>query len=220
MSVFLNVSAPRLEDLVGGLKSFRADQLPFALSVAMNRAAKDAKAGVRSHLQEVFELRSRGLPRTFGPFGRMGDTSGGWSSKRQWPNLRVVLPSIAHAMALQEEGGIKPQKASEVWIPTRYVERSANGKAKHAFRPSTIKTRLEGTQSRRSGQVFWRDGNRVMFRDRGSDIARPAYFIHRRAVVPPRLEYERYVRDVYRSKLFPRFSQEMEKAIRSAKRRR
>ncbi|MEM7519352.1 MAG: hypothetical protein AAF368_20815, partial [Planctomycetota bacterium] len=106
--VSINVGTPDLAELVSGLKRFHSDQVPFALSVAMNRAAKDAVERVRKDLPRTFDLRSRSLARTFGPTGRMGDVSRGWSSKRQWPNLQVVLHSQARAMSLQEEGGIKP----------------------------------------------------------------------------------------------------------------
>jgi len=125
MSVDVSVSMPNLNELVGRLRAFRRDQLPFALSVAMNRAAKDGRDGVRQHLRSQFELNSDTLHLTFGPFGGLPSTRAkaaavsaeaaiaqgvarGWSHRTQWPNLRVVFGSVAYAAALQEQGGNKP----------------------------------------------------------------------------------------------------------------
>lgn len=125
MSVDISVSIPNLAEMVGRLKAFRNDQLPYALSVAMNRAAKDGRDGVRGHLRSQFDLQSDTLHLTFGPFGGMPSTRAkaaatsaeaaiaqgiarGWSHRSQWPQLRVVLGSRAFAAGLQEEGGVKP----------------------------------------------------------------------------------------------------------------
>lgn len=221
MAAILQASAPGLPELIGRLKAFRGDQLPFALSLAMNRAAKDAVSEVRSHLPSVFELRRGSLRRTFGPFGSMGDTSRGWSSKRQWPDLRVVLHSQAHAMALQEEGGTKPQRSSEVWIPTKYAPRKRTGGVIQRLQPARVRAKLQTENpSGRSKEQVWRSGGTVFFRPRESAEARPLYLIRKRAVVPPLLGFEDIARRTYDAKLFPRFAQAMDRAIRTARPRR
>lgn len=226
MSVFLQANAPGIPHLIGKLRQFQNDQLPFALSLAMNRAAKDAVTEVRSHLPSVFELRRGNLVKTFGPFGQMGDVSRGWSNKKQWPALRVVLHSKAHAMALQEDGGVKPQRASEVWIRTKYAPLQRNSRVIQRLQPARVRARLEkqATSKRRRGkppkEEIFRRGDTVFFRRPGEEDAKPLYIIRKRAVVPPILGFEDIARRTYDAKLFPRFAQAMDQAIRTARRRR
>ena len=146
MTVEVDVRMPGLVELLSRLESFRDDQVPFALSVAMNRSAKDAVGRMRAELESVFDLRRRSLGRTFGPSGRMGDVTRGWSSKRQWPNLYVDLHSLAPSMALQEEGGTKPFRSRSVWIPTSFVPRQATGRKPRRYQPGRIRDRLARAQ--------------------------------------------------------------------------
>jgi len=214
MSLGVKVAIPGLAELVGRLDDFRSDQLPFALSKAMNLAAKDALDTARQHIGSVFTLRSGSLVKTFGPFGRMGDVSRGWSNKAQWPNLRVAIHSQAHAMQLQEEGGQKPRKARNVWIPSKYVERAASGRKKERHRKSVVLARIE------SPKGVWRPfikGRNVYERNRKTGQIHPLYFIRQKATVPPRLRMEEHVLATYNAKLWPRFSQSMADAIAKAK---
>lgn len=214
MSLGVNVTIPGLNEMVGRLKAFRQDQLPYAVSQAMNLAAKDALDVAREHIGSVFTLRSGSLVKTFGPFGKMGDVSRGWSHKSQWPNLRVTIHSQAHAMQLQEEGGQKPRKAPSVWIPARGVERSASGRKKQRHRKSEILSRIESPRG--EWRPFIRKGN-VYERHRKTGEVRTLYFIRQKATVPPRLAMEEHVEATYRAKLWPRLVQSMEKAVKSAK---
>ncbi|MEM9378432.1 MAG: hypothetical protein AAGB93_00685 [Planctomycetota bacterium] len=216
----LEVATPGLAELMSGLKQFHSDQVPFALSVAMNRAAKDAVDRVRRDLPRTFDLRSRSLARTFGPTGRMGDVSRGWSSKRQWPNLKVVLHSQARAMALQEEGGIKPFRASDVWIGTSYLPRSGTtGKVRfQRHQPARLRRRLASERQRGATRIFER-ARTVFERNRRTGQTVPLYIRRDRARVPERLGYERTVRSIYAAKLSPRFQQAMEKANRTRRTR-
>lgn len=215
MSVEVTVAIPNLRDMVERLDVFREDQLPFALSVGMNRAAKDARDGVRPLMERVFDLKSKNLDRTIGPFGSFGRrTSDGWSSKKQWPELRVVFGSLAHAMELQESGGNKPRRAPKVWIPTKYVERAASGRKRFRHRKSTLIARME--DPRGAYAVFTRRGI-VFERHRRTGEVRPLYLLRERAQVPQRLGLEGLVRDTYNAKLFPRFSEAMAKALANPK---
>ncbi|MEO0661996.1 MAG: hypothetical protein AAFZ87_10695, partial [Planctomycetota bacterium] len=205
MTVGVDIQLPGLVDLLSRLDDFRDDQVPFALSVAMNRAAKDAVGRMRAELGSVFDLRSRSLARTFGPSGRMGDVTRGWSSKRQWPNLFVDLHSLAPSMALQEEGGTKPFRARAVWIPTSFVPRQANGRKPRRYQPGRIRDRL-GRSQRGDARVFERDGI-VYERRRSTGRTVPLYLVRPRARVDPALGFEGLVRRTFDAKIGPRFEQ-------------
>ncbi|MEL6904532.1 MAG: hypothetical protein AAFU73_05445 [Planctomycetota bacterium] len=200
MTVGVDVQLPGLVDLLSRLEDFRDDQVPFALSVAMNRAAKDAVSRMRAELGTVFDLRSRSLARTFGPSGRMGDVTRGWSSKRQWPNLFVDLHSLAPSMALQEEGGTKPFRARSVWIPTSFVPRQANGRRPRRYQPGRIRDRL-GRSQRGDARVFERD-DIVYERLRSTGRSMPLYLVRARARVTPTLGFESTVRHSF-ERAFP-----------------
>lgn len=215
MSVDVQVAAPDLEELVGALDNFVEDQLPFALSLAMNWSAREAVTGIREGLSRTFDLRSRSLARTFGPKGRMGDTSKGWSDKRQWPNLAVDIHSLAHSMALQEEGGVKPFKSSEVWIGTSHVPRSSTtGKKPAKYQPARIKKKLEGKQRGKDTRVFQR-GEVVYERDRATNEILPLYIRRPRAQVDPALGAVENVTELYQSRLGVHFQTAMARAVRS-----
>jgi len=254
MSVDITVSMPNLPEMVGRLKAFRQDQLPFALSLAMNRAAKDARDGVRAHMRGRFNLESENFHRTFGPFGALPSAkartsaqtsemvaskgvANGWSHRTQWPNLRVVLGSVAYAAALQEQGGNKPfsgakdgvaagggggtkpsrATARHAWIPTKYLPREGRRVARN-FQPARIRQRLKATRrGTKATDTVWQEGKYVMRRPDGSSEARPIYILATRAVVRPALDYARFVQDTYNAKLWPRFSQAMDSALKSAR---
>lgn len=238
----VTVKIPNLASMVGRLKAFQEDQLPYALSVGMNRAAKDAKDKYRSWLSQKFILRSRNLHQAIGPSGNFGGgkmsknvnhplrksadaragqaTRNGWSHKSQWPNLFVVFGSESHSLARQEYGGTKPNVSPHVWIPTRYVQYTSAGKKLGRHTPSKLRRKLatvneETGKARRQGgneRVFIR--NRVVYeRGKGQRKALPLYLIRDRATVPPRLDLETHIVDMYHEKLFPRFSAAMKKAI-------
>lgn len=215
MTVGVNVTTPDLPKLLSKLKDFRNDQVPFALSMAMNRAAKDAVTRMRRELDQVFELRRGSLRQTFGPSGRMGDTSRGWSSKSQWPRMSVDLHSLAPSMSLQEAGGTKPFAARNVWIPTRHVPRLATGGKPKRFQPASIKRRLKNKQ-RGPTRVFERGGV-VYQRTRATGATVPLYLVRRTARIDPALGFEGVVRDTFNAKLYPRFAQAMAKAMRTAR---
>lgn len=214
MTVDVKIEAPALAELIGGLDKFAADQLPFALSMGMNRAAKDAVQVMRRELSSVFDLRRGSLRATFGPSGKMGDVARGWSSKKQWPNLFVDLHSVAPSTRLQEDGGTKPFRAPQVWIASREIPRSATtGKKPQRLQPSRIRKRLEGKQ-RGPRRVFDRGGV-IYERDRRSGQVTPLYLRRDRATIRPVLGFEDIVRRTYAAKLGPRFTQAMRKAVRS-----
>lgn len=254
MSVDLRVEMPNLPELVGRLKAFRQDQLPFALSLAMNRAAQDAKRGVEAHMRKVFNLRSATFPRTFGPFGQFaggrsdvvvdpktGRVTGkssnaraaqaianGWSHRSQWPRLQVRLGSIAHAAALQEDGGVKPfrgvkegqflgpqKPAQHAWIRTKYTPMDGVRVARN-YQPARVRNRLRAKRrGSKATDAVWVKGKFVMRREDGSNEVRPIYLLATRAVVPERFYFERYVVDMYNAKLWPRFSQAMSEALKN-----
>lgn len=215
MSVDVQVASPDLEALVGALDHFVEDQLPFALSVAMNRSAREAVTGIRENLDRTFDLRSRSLAKTFGPKGRMGDTSKGWSNKKQWPNISVNIHSLAHAMALQEEGGVKPFRSSEVWIGTSHVPRSATtGKKPAKYQPSRIKKKLEADRQRGPTRIFQR-GTVVYERERATGEVLPLYIRRPRAHVDPALGAVENVTELYQSRLGVHFQAAMAIAVRT-----
>lgn len=239
----LGVQIPSLAELVGRLELFRQDQLPYALSEGMNRAGKDARDRFRAHMDQVFTVRYTKLPKLIGPFGQfaggksnkqvkpdgriigrnsderaskaIGD---GWSHRTQWPNLQVRFFSRAHALGRQESGGTKPNKASHVWLPTKHVKREGGSGLKRIsrHRPSKIKRQLKAKRQRVEWRVFQR-GNRIFERHRDSEVVYPLYTLRELVYVPPRMRLEQLVVEVYRAKLWPRFSQSMQKALRTAK---
>jgi hypothetical protein len=218
MTVDVEIRLPKLPELLADLEEFRADQIPFALSGAMNLAARSAVRNVRDSLSSTFDLRSRSLRRTFGPSGRMGDVSRGWSSKRQWPRLAVTMHSLAPAMELQEEGGTKPNRASEVWIGTKHVPRSATtGKKPQRYQPSRLRKRLENKRQRGPNRIYQR-GDLVLERIRSSGEVRPLYLRRPRATVQPALGFERIVESTFTEELGRHFERTMGRAMRSRRR--
>lgn len=218
MTVDVEITLPGLPDLLAGLESFRADQIPFALSGAMNMAARSAVRNVRDSLSSTFDLRSRSLRRTFGPSGRMRDMGRGWSNKRQWPRLAVTMHSLAPAMELQEEGGTKPIRSSEVWIGTKHVPRSATtGKKPQKYQPARLAKRMESKRQRGPTRIYQR-GDLVLERVRSSGEVRPLYLRRPRARVQPALGFEGIVAETFNQELGSHFDRSMARAMRSRRR--
>lgn len=234
----IQVKAPDVVSMLRKLREFREDQVPFALSLAMNRAAKDARDKVKPLMARVFKLRSTNLHKAVGPFGALGGRttltkgtdgsassliSRGWSHRSQWPSLRVVFGSESHGLQRQEEGGEKPNRGRTVWIPTQYVKYSGAKKiGRHT--PSKLRRAME-TKLTKTGKVRKRSGayrvfqrNETVFeRDNSTGETRPLYLIRTKANVPPRMDLEGMIRDTYKAKLWPRFVQAMDKAAKTAK---
>lgn len=124
-----------------------ARELPFAMSLAMNTAAAEARDHVRREVPKRFTVRSRGVLRgfTFNP-----------SHKRQWPNLRVEIGTRDEFWVLHETGGVKrPEQGMHLAIPTRLVRRTKAGRISKAQRPRPLiaagkATKLEGVIRRTS----------------------------------------------------------------------
>lgn len=251
----VHVSIPNAKQLVARMRHFREDQIPFALSLGMNRAALDARQGYAAHMEKVFKLRRFSFAKIIGPFGELGggksrgDGAGqarrairrGWSHRLQWPHLEVEFIGLAHAHALQEQGGEKPfrgaksaagggaanprgsgytgtkRRSKHVWIPTEHVPRDGSGIAQR-FEPARIRKRLNAkrTGARATNVVFQR-GNSIYLREFGERRAKRLYVLAERAVVPPRFELTDYILRTYRAKLWPRFSQAMASAMARAR---
>jgi hypothetical protein len=242
LSVDVQIAIPNLGEMIGRLEAFRIDQLPYALSVGMNRAAKDARDLYEYHLAYKFDLVSRNMHKAIGPFGQMSggrvgsmgvpDTAAqaaraianGWSHKSQWPNLQVEVGTESHSIARQEFGGTKPNLSREVWIPTRHVKRSSSGKKINRHAPSKLRAKMApgqtktGRTRRQTGKhKVFRRGAYVYEREAGSDRALPLYLVKSLAKVPPRLALEEHIVDTYNAKLWPRFSQAMGDALKNPK---
>lgn len=215
MSLAMDFEAtiPGLDSAVGAIKHFASDQLPYAMQLAMNWAAEDARDDARAGLSSVFDLYSNKLAKTFGP---THSTDEAFSDKSQWPHMRVVVYSKAHAMALQETGGEKPYKASEVWIGTRHAPRHpTTGKKPKDLQPARIKKRLkQRRQSSKKSRVF-EVGSTIFHRNPQTAETVPIYLRRRRARISPVLGYEKIVSDVFGRQFAGKLDRAMAKAMRT-----
>lgn len=216
MSLTIDIKMRGLEELVGGLKAFEIDQLPYALSLGMNRAAKDAVFAARAKLPGIFDLRAKSLGSTFGPYRDLKGASPaqGWSNKSQWPNLQVVFFNDLNAMALQETGGTKPFKGSEVWIDTKHIARTKGGRKLARHQPAALKKRLAAKSQRGPTRIFDQGGT-VFERTKATGEVLPLYIRRPTARVAPALGFETTVSTVFDRKLPARFSQAMDSAMRT-----
>lgn len=233
MSVPVRVAAVDFESFIDRLQNFSARQLPYAASLAMNRAAQDGRDSARKHVSAHLNILNRGLLSRLGPTGKLREGartgSNGWSSKKQWPNLSVTFFTAVHSLALHETGGVKPGRSSNVWIRDRGVARKSTGGVPDRYQPSKLKRKMSTVSAQtgkekkqsRDTRVFAavdRKGRTTIFeRNVGTNITRPLYHLRPLAVIKDTLDIEGQVVSTFLAKIYPRFKQSMDEAIRDPK---
>lgn len=168
------------------LEELTVRELPFAMSMAMNRAAQDSLDYVRREVPRRFTVRSPGVLRGF----RVQP-----SHKRQWPRLQVALGTVDEFWVLQQFGGTKkPQSGRNLAIPTRLTRRTKTGKIAKAQRPRALIA---------AGKARVADGAIRKARANKRDRRTMLFLLRRQARIKPRLALDRLVHDSF-PRFFPR----------------
>lgn len=185
-----------LEQVLERFGAVAVDQLPYATAQALRKTGQDAVKAVRRRLPHAFNLRSKSLARTFG--------SDRFVDKKAWPNQRVRVWTMAEAMYLQEEGGIKRAKRGRLAVPTRMVKRSpSTGKIAKSRRPRGLLQRKN---------AFVQD-DAIVQRKRKGSVPLRHYSLIDSARIKPILGFERTVREVVDRRLQRRLVVELGRAI-------
>ena len=183
-----------LEELLKRFGAVAVDQVPYATAQALRKTGQDAVKAMRRRLPQAFDQRSKSLARTFG--------SDRFVDKKAWPNQRVRVWTVAEAMLLQEQGGVKRARRGRLAAPTKLIKRSSTGKIAKSRRPS-------GVLKRKS--VFL-DGDGIVQRKRGRAPLR-LYNLFDSGRVRPVLGFERTVGDVVDRRLQRRLTVELGRAV-------
>lgn len=153
-------------------------EIPFAMSLAMNLAGKEAVELVRREVPGRFTIRQQAVLRGF----RHNPTH-----KRDWPNLRVEVGTVDRFWVLHETGGTKrPESGSNLAIPTRRLRRTAGGKIPKALRPRPL---ISAGKARKA-----EDAIRLVVKRRSADRRTMVYLLRQSARIQARLRLEEMVR--------------------------
>lgn len=195
-----------LPELLRFLGHVRTDQVPFALSQALNRTAVKARDEQRQALGSRFTLRSRGLVRGFqvNP-----------SSKRQGiARMRAEVGTRDAFWLLQETGGIKrPRAGGHLAIPTKALRRTKTGKIPKARRPRALGPKAHAIESAAFGKAL------ALQKTTRRDRRRVLYFRRKQARIKPALGLRSTVERVARERLALEFRSSYEAAILTARKR-
>lgn len=197
----------RVETNIGQLLAFledvREDQLPFALSLALNRTATLARDEVRAQLPRRFTIRKAGVVRGF----RVKP-----SAKRQWPRLEAQVGTVDAFWTLQETGGTKrAQGGGNLAIPTGLVRRTKRGLISKAQRPRAL---IAAGRARKAEDTI-----RATPKRGPVGPASILYLLRRSAQIDPALGLRETVAEVVERELGPEFRRAMGEAIASARKR-
>lgn len=200
MKVYVKTNAG---ELVRYLRELEQREIPFAMSVALNRTAVRIRDRVRAELPRRYTIRKPGVLR-------------GWqvraSSKRQWPRLRAVVGSRDYFWTLHATGGIKRPARGSVAIPTRAVRRTKRGAIGKAQRPGALIAKGRARVDQDAGAI----------RATKTTKRRPLsllYLLRRQVRIPKTLPLEEIAREEVARRLPREFRRAMSEAIKSSRRR-
>ena len=184
------------------LEELTVRELPFAMSMAMNRAARDSLDYVRREVPKRFTIRSAGVLRGF----RVQP-----SHKSQWPRLQVALGTVDSFWVLQQFGGVKkPKSGRHLAIPTRLTRRTKSGKISKAQRPRALIA---------AGKARVAEGSVRKARTTKRDRRTMLFLLRRQARIKPRLQLDQLVHDSF-PRFFPRnFGRAFEHAKKTSRER-
>ncbi len=190
-------------------------QIPFAMSLAVNMTAKDARKELQDTLPRYFTVRS---PRT-----KKGIRFEG-SHKKRWPDISATVGSLDDYMRRQARGGTKrPGSAGYVAVPTRKL-RGPGGtkKTTPAKWPKALIAKDEKKKVRKLEIRPGSAGNLLLYKRAGgkrNPRFELLYVLARRAKVPRRWPMEKIVEDVVASRWPIHIKAAMERAHRPRKAR-
>lgn len=191
-------------DFVRQMRGF-TQQIPFAVSVALNATAKEAVGFVRSNLTGTFVIRSKWVASgvTFNP-----------SSKR---NLSVEIGSRQPYMEAQAVGGKKtPTKGKTVGIP-----QVGPGRVRRTIKTPTRPGKFPGALAKKPGifiaSVRFPESPGVWQRLRSGRL-RLLYSLQPSVTVKPRWDLAGQVGQVVRDRFPDNAVRAMERALQTARR--
>ena len=188
-----------------------ARQVPFAMSLALNKTAFDARNKLRDDLPDHFTIRNR---RT-----RSGIRVG----KATKSKLEAEIGSLDDYMARQGLGGTKrPGKAGYVAIPSRKIRgKGGRRKTTPAKWPKALIAKDEKKKVRKLSLVPGSAGNLLLMRKAGgkrNPRFELLYVLAKQAKVPQRWPLEETVEDVVARRWHINQAAAFEQAIRTARR--
>ncbi len=210
------------------LRTLHGDQVPFALSRAINDTAKDFQQAERQRVKEKFTLRQERFILNTVKINR-----GDFASKR---NLRAIvgIDPQRDQLAKRERGGFKSSVAGKpfVAIPSRDIRRTKRGLVPRslypaAFKPFTRATNLRsfgGRQVTNVGQkgtffVKLSGGRRLLLQRTGKKrtSVRALYLFVRATKLDRRLGFHDTARKTVEAKFSPNFARAFAEAVRTAR---
>lgn len=215
------------------LRNFAAEQLPFAVALALTQLALDSRDYVRPRMRQHFTIRN--------PYVQRGVTIEG-ARKSDWPRQSSKVGTLDPWMPQHVTGAIKrPQQgAAGVAVPTRIVRRTGSGAVVPSEKPTTLRNKpsvdvlqLQGKANR----LIVEDidpaktirstvkGKRVQRRDPRANLGTATWYFLRPSVrVRKTWPFEQEVRRTVAVRYEPRFTASLkrgaatsaERAVRSA----
>jgi hypothetical protein len=175
INVSVDLAAFRTEYVV-----FSAEQMPFAISRAINLSVQDAQKAERSHMQEAFTLRRKSWAMQsvkIKPFATKTNLSA--TIQIETPGN----PSRSDILAQHEDGGEKTPQGQFIAIPNSEVINEAKV-IPTAQRPRNLKDSFVLTGKDGVKRIFFRKG-----RGKKAQIL-PAYRLIKKVTLKPKLEFE------------------------------
>lgn len=186
----------------------RKNQVPFAVSQAINETADEASAELRGSLGLRFKTRSdRAAKSIRGPKSK--DSGSLRSHKRDWPNISAGVGVLDQWLARHEEGGAqKPTRGSSFAVPTRVVaaQRTGSGAIPKDLRPRRLRAR---DQARRV------DDRILDVRRNSLKGQRMLYLLRRSIRLSPRLGGRSTLDKVARARFHELFAEKLTAALKS-----
>lgn len=218
MKIRVSSNASEVSAWMRGL--FR-DQVPFALSKAINETAKEAQRAQRRHQASEFTIRRK----------RFADAAvkiKPFSSKRRlFADVQIDPPGSGKADILTkfEDQSRKRPRGSRIAIPTPSLKRTGTGIVPPSMRPSRLNFQQHGGDvfrgDKRTFMILRPGGTGAIFRRRGrrGSTGADAIFVFRPSadISGTRLAFERTVTDTVRRTFDRHFSQAFDLAVQTAR---
>lgn len=216
MVVTIETNALEVAGLLGRL--FR-DQVPFALSQAINDVAKEAQTVQRAHQRRVFTVRRP-------QFVDRAVKIRPFSTKRSPVAVLRIEPPGGRARAdiltkFEDQTVKRPRDGRSIAVPSK-VKRTAAGIVRKAERPSALELRGSGRVLRgargtylirtpRGGVIIQRSGRR------GAKQSRVLYYLEPEVRIRPDLDFVENITRVVGARFEDRFSARFDLAVRTAR---
>jgi hypothetical protein len=202
------------------LTELQQEQVPYAVSRAVNDIAVEVQNGIRAGMNERFTIRKAWV--------LMGVKIPKFSNKRDNPiSVTVEIAPDRDFMNKFEAGGQKfPRVGSNIAVPTPAVRPSKSGIVPNSMRPrafgfQTTTTKRGAAQTKGDQRTFIIDNGRTpgIYQRTGSKSLRLLYKFFKSVPIPMSLRFQDSAKNIVNNRFDEIFAKRLAEALRTAKRK-